>query len=180
MEQRLADLINLIGVDQGPICVLRRVLNKSDADPEQARMQLSYDGARDLLESDDITAGEKEFIEDPNKKLPMAAYDRRGNQYRMDFSKVARIKGKNGMYRITYSFAEFLRENGLQEGDTVVVWVLRLTAPPPTLEGVGNLAMVLLDYKTHDEAELEALHRAEWQVLQGAMAARGLLQLMVI
>ncbi|KAG8069846.1 hypothetical protein GUJ93_ZPchr0006g42806 [Zizania palustris] len=143
-------------------------------------MQLSYDGARALLESDDITVAEKEYIEDPNKKLPMAAYDRRGNQYRMDFSKVARIKGKNGMYRITYSFAEFLRENELREGHTVVMWVFRLTAPPPTLEGVGNLAMVLLDYKTQDESELNALYTAEWQALQGAVAARGLRQLMVI
>ncbi|KAL5212932.1 hypothetical protein ABZP36_023779 [Zizania latifolia] len=150
MEQRLVHLINLIGVDRAP-----------------------------SASSGVCSTGEKEFIEDPNKKLPIAAYDRRGNQYRMDFSKVAKIRGKNGVYRITYSFAEFLRENRLREGDTVVVWVLRQTASPPALEGVGNLAMVLLDYKMQDEAKLEALHGAEWHALQDVIATRGLLQLMV-
>lgn len=82
------------------------------------------------------------------------------------------------MYRLTGAFGPFLRENRLQMGHTLVIWVLRLPRSPEMEEKhlvVGTLAMVLLDYKTREEAELEA---ADWHALQDGMATRGLLQLM--
>lgn len=110
---RAPDLINLLGVDRNPICTLRRLLNRTDATPGPARLQIAYDDACGLLECAD---GEKALMADSNLKLQMAAHDRRGNRYVPH-----EVRQRWLALKWAGAFVPFLRENGLQKGHTLVM-----------------------------------------------------------
>uniref|UniRef100_A0A0D3F154 Uncharacterized protein n=1 Tax=Oryza barthii TaxID=65489 RepID=A0A0D3F154_9ORYZ len=117
------------------VCKLRKQVDASDAKPNQSRLQLTYQLARGLLESGDLTDGEKRLIHggggdnDLSKKkkkssgLKLDGYDRHGRRY--------------GPMR-------FGREEEEEEED----------AP-------ARLAVMLLDYPSCDPEMVEAM--VEWE-----------------
>uniref|UniRef100_A0A0E0G1U0 Uncharacterized protein n=1 Tax=Oryza nivara TaxID=4536 RepID=A0A0E0G1U0_ORYNI len=162
------------------VCKLRKQVDASDAKPNQSRLQLTYQLARGLLESGDLTDGEKRLIHggggdnDLSKKkkkssgLKLDGYDRHGRRYGpMRFGRVGSVDGKNGngLYRLK-SFGRFVAANGLRAGHTVVAWVFRLPPPPPPEEeeeedAPARLAVMLLDYPSCDPEMVEAM--VEWE-----------------
>uniref|UniRef100_A0A0E0CG60 Uncharacterized protein n=1 Tax=Oryza meridionalis TaxID=40149 RepID=A0A0E0CG60_9ORYZ len=178
------------------VCKLRKQVDASDAKPNQSRLQLTYQLARGLLESGDLTDGEKRLIhgggdnDDPikNKKknsgLKLDGYDRHGRRYgAMRFGRVGCVDGKNGngLYRLK-SFGRFVAANGLRAGHTVVAWVFRLPPPPPPPEeeeedAPARLAVMLLDYPSSDLEIVEAMVVWEDDVLEKFGAASGIVKI---
>ncbi|BAS77152.1 Os02g0166300 [Oryza sativa Japonica Group] len=178
------------------VCKLRKQVDASDAKPNQSRLQLTYQLARGLVESGDLTDGEKRLIhggdgddDDLSKKkkkkssgLKLDGYDRHGRRYgAMRFGRVGSVDGKNGngLYRLK-SFGRFVAANGLRAGHTVVAWVFRLPPPPPPEEeedAPARLAVMLLDYPSSDPAMVEAMVVWEDDVLEKFGAASGIVKI---
>uniref|UniRef100_A0A0E0JVY6 Uncharacterized protein n=1 Tax=Oryza punctata TaxID=4537 RepID=A0A0E0JVY6_ORYPU len=203
-RDRLVLLLEQLGVVD-PVCKLRKQVDASDAKPNQSRLQLTYHLARDLLESGDLTDGEKRIIHGENdvdsvntlklkKKnsgLKLDGYDRHGRSYEaMRFGRVGNVDGKNGngLYRLK-SFGKFVAATGLKAGHTVVAWVFRLPAPAPAQEQEqeqeqeeeedvpARLAVVLLNYASSNPEVVEKMVEWEEKALQEVGALRGLLGL---
>ncbi|KAF0933839.1 hypothetical protein E2562_019293 [Oryza meyeriana var. granulata] len=79
------------------VCKLRKQVDSTDARPNQSWLQLTYALARDLVESGDLTDGEKESIHgQKNLGLKLVGYDRDDARYEaMRFSKVGSTNGRN-------------------------------------------------------------------------------------
>ncbi|KAF0935860.1 hypothetical protein E2562_036375 [Oryza meyeriana var. granulata] len=190
-HERLVLLLQQLGV-RDLVCKLRKQVDSTDARPNQSRLQLTYALARDLVESGDLTDGEKESIHgQKNPGLKLVGYDRDGARYEaMRFSKVGSINSRNGngLYRLK-GFGKFVAAAGLEAGHTVVAWVFRLPVPAPAQEeeaapssaeqqpAPARLAVVLLNYASMDPEEVEERVRWEEKALIDAGAVRGLLEL---